>query len=170
MPKLSIRVRTTPTNLTAVISNAPRLARGEMTYQGAKALVGTKRKGLKHYPPYKHIRRKKAFGKTFKSPEQQRWFFWALKANKIKPGTDNRTGDLSDAWKAIRKGAKSTIINDQDYATFAHGRPGKGHIGQSRLMRLGGWKTVDQKIKANEKAMVQAAERALKKYLLSKGL
>jgi hypothetical protein len=44
-------------------------------------LIGTPGKALRHYDPYKYVSRKRAYGQTFQSEKQRRWF-WANGAGK----------------------------------------------------------------------------------------
>lgn len=163
---ISVRVRTQPPNLAKVISEAPRMARGLMTVAAAKYLLGDGRRGLKHYKPYKHITRKRAYPPTgWQSDRQRRYVMAMIRKGRIDPGYPHRTGRLQRGWVLTSTGAKTTIINRENYAGYV-----MGDKEQANLNRLAGWRVVSDIIKTNEKGMIQAAERELGKYLKSKGL
>ena len=96
-------------------------------------------KVYQHYPPYKHVSRKRAFGRTFQSDKQRRYFFWALQQGIIRIG-NNRTQRLSRGWKQQGKGQNSIIINTVPYVPFVQG----DEFIQSRMMGIIGWEQFDE--------------------------
>ena len=64
-------------------------------------IVGNDAHGLKHNDPYRYVTRKSAYGVSFFTDKQRRWFFWALRTGQIDPGSGTRTGKTSEAWKAV---------------------------------------------------------------------
>lgn len=96
-------------------------------------------KVYRNYPPYKYVSRKRAFGKTFESEKQRRYFFWALKNGIIRIG-NHRTHRLSRGWKQQGSGQKSIIINEVPYSPFVQG----DEFIQSRMMGLIGWEQFDE--------------------------
>lgn len=88
-------------------------------------------------PDPKYVTRKAAYGKSFFTAKQQRYFFWALK-NGVIDVPYNRTGTLSAGWKVrYNLGAGyATITNSVPYAPYVQG------IMQSRHEKLVGWKRV----------------------------
>lgn len=91
----------------------------------------------KKQPPEKYVSRKRAYGQTFQSDKQRRFFFWALRTGKISVPY-NRTGKLAAGWKVRYNKSKgwATITNSVPYAPFVQG------FNQSKHENLVGWKRV----------------------------
>jgi hypothetical protein len=162
---IRFNVKAKPSELTKLISSAPRMARGRMTEAAAKYIIGDMERGAKHYPPYKYVSRKRAYGRTFFSERQRRYVMAQIRAGRIDPGYPHRTGIIQRGWYVRGSGAKATIANDARGVDFVH-----GDKKQARLNRLVGWRTVSEIAKANMKGAIKAAEQALKEYLKEKGL
>jgi hypothetical protein len=92
---------------------------------------------LDHYPPQKSVSRREAFGQTFQSDRQRRWFFAALKSGELRIPY-KITGSLGTGWRVEIHGNEARIINRVPYAKFVQSRPQ-----QSRQMKLIGWQTVE---------------------------
>jgi hypothetical protein len=117
------------------------------------------------YPPYKHVKRKAAFGKTFFSDKQRRWFFWRFRdeiANDTPPPWGKRTQTFRRGWKKIGKGRSLIIANEVPYGPFLKG-PGE----QSRLAILEGWQDMNTDTASRKQRINEVAQGALKKALKS---
>jgi hypothetical protein len=162
MADISIKVR----GLDAVrefIDQLPRRVRGVATVAAAEYLVGNGMHGLRHYPAYKWITRKAAYGKTFVSDKQRRYVMAAIADGRIDPGAPHRTGRYQRGWMLEGEGAKTRIINEVDYARYVGGDE------QARLNRKVGWRMWDEIISTNYHGAIQAAERAVDRLINGKG-
>jgi len=116
---------------------------------------------LKQYPPRKSVTRKQAYGQTFQSQKQRRWFFAALRSGEIQVPYI-RTQGLRNGWKSIGKGAEQIIVNEREGAKFV-----MGNDTQSRHESLVGWLTIDGVIEEHKtgilKKFVGGVKRAIKK-------
>jgi len=88
-------------------------------------------------PPYKYVSRQQAFGVTFFSDRQRRYFFWALREGIINVPY-RRTGALAAGWKVDVSGTQATVTNAVPSAPYVQSRPR-----QSRMMTMIGWPTVE---------------------------
>lgn len=129
-------------------------------------VIGNDAHGLRHNEPYKYVTRKSAYGVTFFTPKQQRWFFWALREGKIDPGSGVRTGKTSAAWKAApsANGYQMKITNDTPGAYYT-----RDDKGQARQPAKVGWRKVTAVLAANYLGGLRAAVAAVNKYLKEKG-
>lgn len=129
-------------------------------------VVGNDAHGLKHNEPYRYITRKSAYGFSFFTDKQRRFFFWALKEGIIDPGSGKRTGETSAAWKAEPRndGYRYTITNNT-----AGGYYTRDDKGQARQPAKVGWRKVSDVLAANYLGGIRAAIAAVKIYLQSKG-
>jgi hypothetical protein len=91
---------------------------------------------LKQEPPQKYVTRAEAYGQTFQSEKQRRWFFAALSSGKISVPY-HRTGRLSAAWEAKVSAHEVKFTNAAPSAPFV-----VGYAFQSRHEKLVGWKKV----------------------------
>jgi|GEM_PF-2135891 hypothetical protein len=149
-------------------NNMTRLKRGMSpvaTRAAAKYLVGNKRRGLKHEPRYKTIKRKRAYGKTFFTDKQRKWFFWALRTGKIKPGRNNRTHEMSNGWEVVKTKSGANIVNRVKHAIWSY-----DNKRQARLNKLVGWRKIKDienpsNKKGNKKGMLRAADQAVQRFI-----
>ena len=163
---INFKVRTKPANLAAAISALPRAVRGVATEAAAVYLIGNESHGLRHYPPEKYVSRKKAYGKTFFTDKQRRWFWWAVRNAIIQfPVRYFRTRKTANGWYTVGKGAKISIRNDSQGAKFT-----AGDKTQSRHEALVGWRTISKVAADNERGMIRAAEQAAQKEIDRRGL
>lgn len=95
---------------------------------------------LRLYPKPRHIKRKTAYGVTFFSDKQRRYYFWALREGIINVPY-KRTQTLARGWRVLGKGKQSIIANETPYADLVMGK------GQSRMMSRIGWHTIPRIIK-----------------------
>lgn len=117
---------------------------------------------LRIYPPRKSVSRKQAYGRTFESDKQRRYFFMALRKGIIKVPYQ-RTQTLGKGWKQIGSGKTSIIVNETPYAGFVMGEHGQ----RSRMHNIIGWDRIDAipdfKREKIEKILFNSANKALKK-------
>ena len=128
-------------------------------------IVGNDAHGLKHNDPYKYVTRKSAYGFSFFTDKQRRWFFWALNTGQIDPGSGKRTGETSKAWKAVplASGYQFKITNNT-----AGGFYTRDDAGQARQPAKVGWRKVSQVLADNYLGGIRSAVAAVKRYLASK--
>jgi len=160
---IKYRVRTRPGDLGEFITTLPLRTRGIATVAAAEYLLGNDQRGLRHMVKYRYITRKKAYGKTFVSDKQRRYVMARIRSGKITPGRSNRSGTISRAWRLKGKGAKTTIVNDAKGADFV-----LGDRRQARQPALVGHHKITAVIKSNAKGSIQAADRGVQKYIMSK--
>lgn len=163
---VKFRTRTRPPDLNKFLSTLPRAARGIAAEASAEYIIGNERRGLKHYPNYKYITRKRAYGKTFSSDKQRKYVMARIRQGKITPGKANRTYAIRNAWRTKGKGAKVTIVNDANGVKYVFG-DSQGRA-QANQIRLVGWRTMVQVAKDNVKGAIRAADRAVQNYINSK--
>jgi hypothetical protein len=118
---------------------------------------------LKQYPPQKHVTRKQAYGKSFFSDKQRRWFFAALNAGEI-DSPYKRTQGLRNAWQIIGSGKNTIIVNDSEGAPFV-----MGDQTQSRHERMVGWETVSRVVADRAKKLGDKLEAGAKKAMRKLG-
>lgn len=133
----------------------------------ARWLIGDSQSGLAHPEPYKYVSRKSAYGVTFFTEKQRRWFFYALKEGLINPGQNNRTGASENAWtytpQETTGGYKYVITNPTPGAYYT-----RDDKGQARQPAKVGWRKVSAVVKSNMTGALKAARAAVKVYLQSK--
>ena len=157
-----------PRNLEKVQKYLAALPRGVVRVALAalsEYLVGNEQHGLRHSEPYKYVSRKSAYGVSFFTPKQRRWFFWALNTGQIDPGSGKRTGATSEAWKAVplAGGYQFKITNNT-----AGGYYTRDDAGQARQPAKVGWRKVSKVLADNYAGGIRAAVAAVKKYLAQK--
>lgn len=127
-------------------------------------LVGNASHGLAHYPPYKVVSRERAYGQTFQTEKQRRWFFWAKASGLINPWTNQRTGAMANAWRADPTGANAwRISNPTEAAKWT-----MGNATQANQPNLVGWRKVSEVLSTNINGAIRFASQKLARYL--KGL
>lgn len=121
---------------------------------------------LQTYPPKKYVSRKAAYGVTFFTPKQRRFFFAALADGRISVPykRKNMRGGLQSGWKQVGKGQRSFIANETPYADLVMGD------GQSRHPQAIGWKRVDLIIKDRMGKIVEKFEVGVKNAIRKLGL
>lgn len=112
------------------------------------------------YPKERHIKRKTAFGVTFFSDKQRRFYFWALKTGRINVPY-KRTYGLRDNWKVTKQAQQYLITNPSPYAAYVMGEK------QSRMMSRIGWKTIPTLIKDRMGSIFQKANTAAQRGIES---
>jgi hypothetical protein len=163
--KVSFKVR----NVKAVqsfLASVPRGALKVALEAFTKYIVGNDQRGLKHTEPYKYASRKSAYGVSFFTPKQRRWFFWALNTGQIDPGSPrSNRGESSKAWNftPIQGGYNYKITNDNPAQYWA-----RDDKGQPRQIAKTNWRKVSQVLADNYLGGIRAAVAAVKKHLASK--
>ena len=128
----------------------------------AQYLVGDDRHGLTHYPPYKYVSRKKAYGQTFVSDKQRKYVMAMIKQGVITPGVSQRTGKQANSWE-IKEGANSgrrTIINTAPGSMYT-----MGNNTQANQPRLVGWRTMKEVIESNMRGAIRSAQQAINRLI-----
>jgi hypothetical protein len=114
---------------------------------------------LKQYPSQKYVTRKQAYGKSFFSDKQRRWFFAALNSGELKIPY-RRTQGLRNAWQIIGSGKTAIIVNESSGAPFV-----MGDQTQSRHERMVGWETVSRIVADRAKKLGEKLEAGAKKAM-----
>lgn len=114
---------------------------------------------LKEQPPPKQVSRKAAYGVTFFSDKQRRWFFAALNSGEISIPY-KRTQDLRNSWQIIGKGADRIIVSEAEAAKWT-----MGDDTQSRHEAMVGWKKVATILEQSSGQLVKRMEGAVNKVI-----
>lgn len=123
-------------------------------------IVGNDQHGLKHYPPYRKVTREEAYGVTFFSDRQRRWFFWALKNDKIDIPYQ-QTWKMKDAWKVTFPFKNQAwITNNVPYALHV-----MDDVRQSRMAAKKGWRKVSAVISSNMIGAMRSGNLAVQKWI-----
>jgi hypothetical protein len=130
-----------------------------------KYVVGNEQHGLKHNDPYKYVTRKSAYGVSFFTDKQRKWFFWALKTGQIDVGSGKRTGQSSDGWTytANTNGYQYKITNETPGGYYT-----RDDAGQARQPAKVGWRKVSAVLADNYIGAIRSAVAAVNQYLSKK--
>ena len=115
-------------------------------------------------PPQNYVTRFMAYGTTFFTDRQRRWFFWALNNGAITVPYE-RTQAQSEGWHKIGQGANVMVVNETPGVIFT-----RGDDTQSRHEYLVGWETTIQVIKRRADRIMEIANGAAKKAIRKLGL
>lgn len=158
MPALfSLKARGLP-ELQDFFADLPRNVRGIATEAASDDLLGDGHRGLRHYPTYKYITRRSAFGKPFASDRQRRFVMAQIRSGRIEPGFPHRTGNYQRSWRREGSGVSSVIIGELPH----EGWPNK-------LAKRIGWKDPLEKVMSNLAHAVRHAESKVAEWIKSKG-
>lgn len=113
------------------------------------------------YPNYKYVSRQSAYGRTFFTDRQRKWFFAALNSGELQLPY-RRSKELGQSFKVTRMGDNGlSISNTAPYARYVI-----GDVTQSRHAAKIGWKTLSAwvqsktaEINARIKEAVETAKR-----------
>jgi hypothetical protein len=109
------------------------------------------------YPPQNYVSREAAYGQTFQTDTQRRWFFWALNSGAIE--VPHQRGALGDAWRWDTSGPRSERLSNSDPAVpWTIGRR------QSRHEKMVGWQVWSDIAEKSKPAALEAAKVALAEY------
>lgn len=121
-------------------------------------------KAMQEYAEEKRVTRKEAYGVSFFTPRQRRFFFWA-KNNGIINVPYNRTNTLKRGWAIVRAGTKQAkVVNFVSYADTVMGQ------GQNRMHKLIGWQTVEERQRGAVEKFVRRIGNDLQKLVKKLGL
>ena len=118
-------------------------------------------------PPEVYVSRKAAYGQSFFSDKQRKWYWAQVSDGILTPGVHKkRTGEMSRGWHKVRTGLTGYIENRVKGAAYVYGD--KSQANQPALV---GWKKITQQImdrldKIN-KIIDGEAKKAIKKLGLS---
>ena len=160
MKRMNISVKVNALTLERKLKGLPSRVRKAASYEAARYLVGTRTRGLKNYPKYKHIRRRKAYGKTFQSDKQRKYVMARIRDGSIAPGVPHRTGRMQRGWNVKRTRSGARITNSVDHAKWSF-----DNYSQANLNRLVGWRKTKEIEADNKRGMIRAADNAIKKML-----
>lgn len=121
--------------------------RGEHAVRIASEII---LEAMREYPEQKGVTRAQAYGQTFESLKQQRFFFGALASGQINVPY-RRTMGLRNSWLLRNHGMSATISS-----------PIAGLImgdAQNPMSRLIGWKTVRERLDALRPRINEALRR-----------
>jgi hypothetical protein len=118
---------------------------------------------LRHYPPYRYVSRKAAYGKTFVSDRQRRYVMAKIREGRIDPGYPHRTGRLQRGWEVKGEPYRTRIENKTPYAGFV-----MGDDAQSAHERKVGWRVVGVIVASNVKGGMVKARAAVRKFIQSR--
>lgn len=110
------------------------------------------------YPPKNYVTRKAAYGVTFFTEKQRRWFFANLNEGNIDVPYV-RTQQLSKGWRQVGSGRTSFLANERAGAPYVVGDD------QSRHEAMVGWKKAVDVIKERMSKALQVADGAVKKAI-----
>jgi len=145
----------------AFLKSIPLGATKEVTKAFGEYIIGNDQHGLRHYPPYRKVTRKQAYGVSFFSDKQRRWFFANLDRLDI---PYRQTWQLKDGWTLNYPSKnQATIKNRVPYASLV-----MGDVGQNRMAQKKGWRKVSKVIEDNVKGAMRMAEFALQRWLKAK--
>ncbi len=136
--------------------------RKRVLHQTVEEVAGLLKDVLGEYPEQRSVSRRSAFGVTFFSDRQRRWFFAALRSGELSLPY-SRTGALRDGWKLEPLGKNEVgLINEVPYAGYVMGK-----ASQSRMMRMIGWKTVESVLKKYRPRVGRVALQNIRTWLNS---
>jgi hypothetical protein len=127
----------------------------------AEYYLGNDQHGLRHYEPYKYVTRKAAYGQTFQSEKQRRWF-WA------NGGPDmignHRTGETAAGWhwKETNNGYGITLENDTEGAHWIWSDK------QARQPAMVGHRKAKDKIRTNLAGAIRYAQGKVNEQIKAK--
>ena len=125
--------------LPTLLERLGRVGKGEAWKEGTQAVAKFLRTTMQKYPSPRYVSRKQAYGVTFFSDKQRRYFFAALKSGAISvPYT--RTRELMQSWKIEPWGKWDYIVvNGSMHAVYT-----QDDDNRSRMAKMIGWKTVSE--------------------------
>lgn len=126
-------------------------------------IVGNNQHGLKHYPPYKYVTRKRAYGQTFQSDKQRRYVMAKIKSGEITPGKSQRTGKQADSWGYQMRGTSARVYNTATGAKYT-----MGNRTQARQPELVGWRKIQDVVMSNFVGAMRYAQQAVNSFLKTK--
>jgi hypothetical protein len=124
-------------------------------------ILGDDTHGLRHMVVYKFVSRKAAFGFSFFTDKQRRWFFAALNDGRIDPGSGERH-DTTRGWKMVGTagGSNYRLTTNKPSAiwTMSDNR-------QSRQAAKVGHRKVSDVVRSNMAGALRAAVTAVNNWI-----
>jgi len=148
--------------LQAFLKSVPRGTMKTAIEAAAVYFIGDDGHGLKHLAPYKYVTRKSAYGFSFFTDKQRRWFFWALKSGRINPGSGERSGATADGWKykLLAGGYQARLENATQGAKYV-----QGDKTQARQPKKVGHRKTSAVISTNTQGAIRASNQAVQRWL-----
>jgi len=143
------------------LAKLPKELHAEALNSAVKFLLSER--GLGWYPRRRSVTRKRAYGKTFFTDRQRRWFWWALRSGKISVPY-RRTMGMRKAWNVVGSGDSIRLVNATRAAVYTI-----GNQTQSAHERLVGWHTVNRRFKETSRQMDKALQRGAKAAMKKAG-
>src|SRR5919109_730395 len=147
--------------VTAYIKSLPRGVKITAMRALATYILGDRNHGLRHEPAYTYVTRKEAYGETFSSLAQQRWF-WA------NGGPDmignNRSHDISEGWTMKETDSSWTHVTISNAAEGVAWVMGDRQAAQPAMV---GWRKWRDVVASNMAGGMAAARRAVAAWLSS---
>lgn len=122
---------------------------------------------LRQYPPKRFVTRKAAYGRTFFTKKQRRFFFWALHLGKISVPY-KRTQALRDGWRRVGTGVTQILVNEREGAAFVMGNK-SDFPGQARHETMVGWLTMEEVYEEHNASLIKQFVGGIKKALRKVG-
>lgn len=144
------------------LKELPRGTKRAAIEAAAEYLIGNDSHGLKHLAKYKYVSRKAAYGVTFFTDRQRRWFFWAMRSGKINPGSGYRSGATSEGWqyKLTNNGYAAQLRNATQGAKYV-----QGDDTQARQPAKVGHRKVSAVISTNIQGAMRASSQAVERWI-----
>jgi hypothetical protein len=140
----------------------PRGMKKAVMFAISEYIVGDDSHGLRHETPYKYVTRKSAYGFTFFTEKQRRWF-WANGGPEMIG--NNRTHAMSKAWDFTDQGGwdRVSIFNQTPGVQYVMGN------NQARQPAKVGWRKAVDVIRSNLAGALRAGQKALNELIARKG-
>jgi hypothetical protein len=137
--------------------------RSDVLHQTLEDVGEFMRGKLRDYPAYRYVSRKAAYGQSFQSDKQRRWFFAALKRGEIPDKQPRRTGTLGEGWRILYNGPHQLdLANPVPYAKYVQGTDPHPHAAQPRMA---GWKGITAWLKTVHSEIGRVGMKNLKKWV-----
>jgi hypothetical protein len=117
-------------------------------------------------PPEVYVSRKAAYGQSFSSDAQRRWYWAAVGRGELVPGEHKkRTGKMRAGWHKVRSGLTGYIENRVKGAAYVY-----GDTSQANQPALVGWKKVIQQVMDREAKINKIIDGEARKAIRKLGL
>ncbi len=118
-----------------------------------------KEEELAKYPQQRRVTRRAAYGGSFFSERQRRWFFAALRSGELELPY-SRTDTLRNSWELRPLSTENVMIEN----TAPYGIYVIDDVYQSRMARAIGWETVSERIQKTAHVFAKYLHFALLKH------
>lgn len=122
-------------------------------------ILGDDSHGLRHIEPYKFVSRKAAYGQTFFSDKQRRFFFANI--DNLKPGSGTRH-DTTRGWRSVISAGGYKYVARSDSASTRWTMSDKY---QARQPAKAGHRKVSQIVQSNLSGALRAAVTAVNAWI-----